>query len=340
MPDPIFRLPPYEVSSIVPKLDQTQDWSLAASNIPEHWKKTKGKGVVVGIVDTGIDSSHPDLQGAILAAQDFSGSFARERDRAGHGTHCAGVIGARNNDLGVVGVAPECSLVIAKSLGDDGSGSGKMVAAGIDFCVAKGADIISMSLGSPFDDPYIRAAYNRAVTAGKIVICAAGNDGSDDSVNYPGKYAIAVAAYDKQFRIAKFSSRGPEVTCAAPGVDILSTVPREMGNYAKMSGTSMATPHVAAVMALLLAYHRSNPSAGTPVSNQDEAREHLHRSAKDAGSPGFDPAFGWGLISPDSLLSQPSPPIVPAPPGQLVIGPFPIPSIGYQASLVLEPISA
>lgn len=339
MPEPIFRLPPYEISAVVPKLDQSQDWSLSASNIPEHWKQTRGKGIVVGVVDTGVDLDHPDLQdGAIRAAHDFTGSFVRERDRAGHGTHTAGLIGARNNSIGVVGVAPECELVIAKSLGDDGSGSGKMVAAGIDYCVAQGSDVISMSLGSPFDDPYIRAAYNRAVTAGKIVICAAGNDGADDSVNFPAKYAIAVAAYDKQFRIAKFSSRGPEVTCAAPGVQILSTVPREMGNYAEMSGTSMATPHVAGVMALVLSYLRMNPAAGTPIKNQDDAKEHLRRTAKDAGTPGFDPAFGWGLLNPDSLLSQPSPPIIPPPPGQAILGPYPAPFLGVQFSIVIDPL--
>lgn len=334
--DPVFRLPPYEITAVVKDLSETQDWGLIASNIPEHWKQTKGKGVVVGVVDTGI-ADHPDLAGSVKAARDFTGSVVGVRDRAGHGTHCAGVIGARNNDFGVVGIAPECQLVIAKSLGDDGSGTGKMVAAGIDFCVAEGADIISMSLGSAFDDPFIRAAINRALAAGKIVVAAAGNDGDDDSVGYPAKYVIAVAAYDKQFRIAKFSSRGPEVTCAAPGVDILSTVPKELGNYARMSGTSMSTPHVAGVLALAVALHRIHPG-DSPLTNQQEAKDHLQKSAKDAGDPGFDPAFGWGLLAPDTLLSRPAPPIVPPPVGQVVIGPFPIPAIGYQASIVLEPL--
>lgn len=305
---PIYRLPPYRVESVVKSLSESMDWGLSANNIPEHWKKTKGAGIRVAVLDTGIDADHPDLADAIEDVKDFSGSFFGTADKVGHGTHTAGTIAARANGIGVVGVAPECKLLIGKVLGDDGSGSSKAVAAGIRWATENKADIISMSLGSPYDDPQIHGAIMDAVAAGIIVICAAGNDGRDNSVNFPGRYTIAIAAYDKNFQLAKFSSRGPQVVCAAPGVDILSTYPLPEG-YAKLSGTSMATPFVAGVMALALSIHRSSPGA-TPLTNEDEAREHLQKTAKDAGAPGFDTGFGWGLVNPDTLLtpSQGEPP--------------------------------
>lgn len=331
---PIFRLPPFTVQNVVKTLSETIDWGLSSNNIPEHWKQSKGKGIRVAVLDTGCDLQHGDLKPGVVAAKDFTGSPFGAMDRNGHGTHTAGTIGARANGTGVVGVAPECELLIGKVLGDDGSGRGEWVAAGIEWSVANGADIISMSLGSPQDDPRIHAAVDRAIAKGKIFICAAGNDGFDDSVNFPGRYTIAIAAYDKQFRLAEFSSRGPEVTTAAPGVDIVSTYPQFMGSFAKLSGTSMATPFVAGLMALALSIHRSTNNA-TPINNQAEAKEHLQKTAKDAGAPGFDTGFGWGLINADTLLE-------PAKPKEPVVEPFkiviPIPVLGVQIVGSIEPL--
>ena len=342
------HLPPFRIESTHVALTETIDWSLAAYHIPNHWKDTRGAGVRVALLDTGIDEQHPDLADAIDDARDFTGSRFGPADQNGHGTHTAGTIAARQNHLGVIGVAPDCRLLIGKVLGDDGSGSSANVAGGIDWAADSGADIISMSLGSPEPDDALHAAIERAVAKGKFIIAAAGNDGRDNSVNYPARWksTIAVAAVDASGHLAPFSSRGPEVDIAAPGENILSTWLH--GTYAKLSGTSMATPFVAGVTALLVSLHRTivgqvsnlprqssadrsqnstnradiltpdprpltpHPSphlltpspvhAATPLRTIADLRDHLARTAIDAGPTGYDPGYGWGLINPDSLL--------------------------------------
>ncbi len=324
---PRFHLPPYRVEALFLSMTETIDWGLTAYNIPAHWQQSRGRGVKVAVLDTGIDQTHPDLRDAIDDAHDFTGSPFGPSDRQGHGTHTAGTIAARQNDSGVVGVAPECRLLIGKVLGDDGSGSGANVAAGIDWACDSGADIISMSLGAPQPDPQILAAIERAAAKGKFIICAAGNDGliaGQDAVGYPARWkqTIAVAAVDRAGRLCDFSSRGDEVDIAAPGQDVLSTFPG--GRYAKLSGTSMATPFVAGVTALLLAAHRNAAApANSPLETVDQLREHLARTALDAGPTGHDPGYGWGLVNPDGLLPLTTPIVppttVPAPLANLLI---------------------
>ncbi|MDZ4780088.1 MAG: S8 family peptidase [Planctomycetia bacterium] len=299
------RLPPYRVQAVMHALSEVVDWGLSAYNVPAHWKNTRGQGVRVAVLDTGIDADHPDLATAIDDARDFTGSRSGIADRVGHGTHVAGTIGARRNDQGVIGVAPECRLLIAKVLGDDGSGSSDKVAAGIDWACAQGADILSLSLGSPQDDAVLRNAVARAAAQGKFVICAAGNSGRPNSVDDPARWpdTVAVGAVDRDGRIASFSSRGDEVDLCAPGQDVLSTF--RDGSYAKLSGTSMAAPFVSGIAALLLAKHRDGGGA-TPVATHQQLVEHLLRTATDAGPAGKDPHYGFGLINPDSALGEAS----------------------------------
>lgn len=308
----IHRNPPWVINALVKQLTESVDWGLSANNIPQHWKDSQGENVKVAVLDTGIELNHPDLKDAILDTQDFSGSIFGPLDKNGHGTHTSGTIGARKNDIGVVGVAPQCKLLIGKVLGDDGSGSGEMVANGILWAIQKKAHIISMSLGSPSNDPQIFQAIQKAISSGIIVICAAGNDGVDNSVNYPGKYTCAVSAYDKNFKLAPFSSRGPEVIVSGPGVDIVSTFLLSQGGYASLSGTSMATPFVAGVVALYISLLLKTNAA---LPNEDGVKTYLQNHSKDAGDPGFDPDYGWGLIDPDSMLVVPKPPVVVIPPG-------------------------
>lgn len=298
----LVRLPPFRVEAAMATLSETVDWGLASYGIPEQWSSTRGAGVRVAVLDTGIESRHDDLREGIAAARDFTRSRSGVEDRNGHGTHVAGTIGARKNSRGVVGVAPECRLLVGKVLDDGGSGSGRSVAAGIDWACAEGAEIISMSLGSASADGAIRSAIERATRDGRLVICAAGNDGRSNSVNYPARWpeTTAVAAVDRNGRVARFSSRGPEVDVAAPGQDVLSTYLR--GGYAKLSGTSMATPFVTGVVALLIARRRKRgeePLRLTAV----ELREELRRTSRDAGPVGHDPNYGWGMINPAGMLS-------------------------------------
>jgi subtilisin family serine protease len=307
------HLPPFRVESTFTALAETIDWSLTAYNIPDHWKRTRGQGVKVAVLDTGIDEAHPDLIEALDDARDFTRSRFGPIDRHGHGTHTAGTIAARQNTVGVVGVAPECRLIIGKVLGDSGAGPTSAVAAGIDWACDAGADIISMSLGSAQPERELLAAVERAASKGKFIIAAAGNDGRDNSVNFPARWrdTIAVAAVNRNGTLTRFSSRGPEVDIAAPGEEILSTWLH--GGYAKLSGTSMATPFVAGVVALAVSLHRSIQRPRTPLRHITELREHLRRTATDAGPAGQDPGYGWGLINPAALLTVETE-LSPAPP--------------------------
>lgn len=314
MSDPIYRLPPWRRSgNVLSALSpQERDWGLNQFKIPEVWRKTRGAGVRIAVLDTGCDTTHPDLSGQVIGQRDFTNSPYGSGDVQGHGTHCAGVIAAKENDTGIVGVCPDLAesgggLLIGKVLGDDGSGRSTWVADGVQWATQKRADVISMSLGSSQYDERIHRAIERATESGAFVIAAAGNDGGGgsrtDRVNYPGRLdqTIAVGAVGRDKLIADFSSRGSAVDIAAPGVDILSCVPG--GRYVRMSGTSMATPFVAAVVGLVLSLGK--------ISGVENLRKLLVDHAEDAGRPGRDRDYGAGLIRPDTMLSDVSPPQAP-----------------------------
>lgn len=226
---------------------------------PEIWEKTKGKGITIAILDTGCDSSHPDLKDRVIGGRNFTkddnGDQTIYRDYNGHGTHVAGTIAATANDSGVIGVSPEANLLILKVLDKDGSGQYEWIINGINYAIEQKVDIISMSLGGPEDVSELHAAIKKAVDNRILVVCAAGNEGdgrdSTDELSYPAAYneVISVGATSLDRRISDFSNSNNEVDLVAPGEDILSTFPD--GKYAKLSGTSMATPHVSGALALI-----------------------------------------------------------------------------------------
>jgi subtilisin len=298
---PEFRIPNFNVQQLVVACSETVDWSLTEFDIPSLWKKTTGKGVKVAVLDTGCAVLHPDLKDQLLDAVDFTNSKVGPADTNGHGTHCCGVIAAQRNKVGIVGVAPEAKLLVGKVLGDGGVGSVETIVKGIEWAVSKKADIISMSFGANVSDKRLQKAVELAHSKGVLLIAAAGNEGpGPQTVGYPARYpqVLSVAAIDPNRKVAKFSSRGPEVDIAAPGVDILSCYPPK--NYAKLSGTSMATPFVAGVVALLLSYNRAKGISS--VRNTSDLIEVVKATAFDAGSQGFDNEYGWGLINPKGLI--------------------------------------
>ena len=215
-------LPPVVVEQVVADMAGLQaaatqeriDWGSKLHDLPAAWRRTRGSGIRVAVLDTGVDADHPDLVNAIEATQDFTGDGVE--DVHGHGTHCAGIIAARRNNVGFVGVAPECQLLIAKVLGNNGSGSNSDIASGVNWAVDSGADIISMSLGGPNSDGSLFRAIHRALMENKIVVCAAGNEGSmfQNSIGYPGRYGsvISVGAHDQNGNPAGFSSREGKLT--------------------------------------------------------------------------------------------------------------------------------
>ncbi|MBN2488807.1 MAG: S8 family serine peptidase [Methanosarcinaceae archaeon] len=284
----------------VDRIDADLVWNIEdrASDVMEGGNA--GAGVNVAIIDTGIDYNHPDLAGNYKGGIDFVNNDDEPMDDAGHGTHCAGIIAAEDNDAGVVGVAPEANLYAVKVLDASGSGLMSDVVAGIQWAAGKDIDVISMSLGGPSSDS-LKAACDSAYDKGIVVIAAAGNSGaprgrSTTTVDYPGAYdsVIAVSATDSSDVIAYFSSRGPEVEIAAPGVNIYSTYLD--GAYATMSGTSMACPHVAGTVALIIA---SNPSL-----TNEQVRERLQDTAEDIGDPYL---YGYGLVDAESAVLPISP---------------------------------
>ncbi|MDE2141500.1 MAG: S8 family peptidase [Elusimicrobia bacterium] len=225
-------------------------WGVARVNAPAAWASGQGQGVKVAVIDTGIDCTHPDLQCDFGAGVNFVDPSANPMDDNEHGTHVAGTIAGRGTG-GPLGVAPKATLIPVKVLDADGAGSLSDIVKGINWAANAGVDVINMSLGGPTGSAALQRAVNKALAAGVVVVCAAGNSGPNpDTVGFPGGYpgVIAVAASDSNDRVANFSSRGDAVAFIAPGVDIVSTVPG--GGTAKLSGTSMASPHVAGLAAL------------------------------------------------------------------------------------------
>ena len=253
-------------------------------------------GVKVGIVDTGIDKSHPDLAGkAVGCATSYNAGLAIHNgvcaDDNGHGSHVSGTISANtNNATGVSGVSFDSPLVMCKALATAaGTGLTSDIANCINWVSGQGVKVLSMSLGGG-DNATLKAAVQRAYNNGNglLIIAAAGNDGNA-TLNYPAAYSevVSVAATDSRDHRASFSNANADVEIAGPGVDTLSTYTG--GLYMSASGTSMATPHVAGVAAVIA---RLNPTA-----NAATLRSKLDAAVDDIGPAGRDSSFGFGRVN-------------------------------------------
>jgi thermitase len=268
-------------------IDAPEGWQAAGLS---SWPATGGARIAV--VDTGIDQTHPDLSGQTAACASSLDLVLVDQcaDDNGHGTHVAGTIAAKaNNGIGVAGVAFNADLVICKALDEFGSGSIADVANCIDWAASQGAKVISMSLVGGATMTIQQAVANAWNDGnGAVIVAAAGNDG-DDTVYYPAGYpeVVAVAATDNSDARADFSNANADVEIAAPGVDILST--SLGGGYATSSGTSMATPHVSGVAAILWQLH--------PTLNAAAIRFSLDAAVDDRGPAGRDTSFGFGRVN-------------------------------------------
>lgn len=264
-----------------------QLWGLEKINAEAAWEAgTTGAGTLVAVVDTGVDSFHPDLYGAVAYQRDFVAGDGIAEDANGHGTHVAGIVAARaNNGKGVAGVCPGCSLIAAKALDATGSGTDADIAEAIIYSADRGAKTINLSMSGPGYSSTLHSAVKYAADKGVLVVAAAGNSSTEQPF-YPAAYdeAVAVSATTPDDQIASFSNFGPQIELAAPGTDIFST--NTGGGYVNKSGTSMAAPHVAGTAALLFAKGLS----------ESQVREDLHASAADLGPAGRDPAFGYGRL--------------------------------------------
>ena len=274
-------------------------WGPKDINAPLAWNITLGSsGVIVAIVDTGVDYNHPDLASNYYpGGYDFINNDANPIDDNGHGTHVAGIAAAvTNNGIGVAGIS-QSRIMAEKVLSSSGSGSYSAVASGITHATNNGAKIISMSLGGSSSSITLQNAVNYAWNKGVLIVAAAGNDGSG-RISYPAAYSnvIAVSALNQGDSFAVYSNHGKKIELSAPGTNVYSTYLG--GGYTSLSGTSMATPFVSGSAALVL-------SKNGGLTNQ-QVRNILDNSAVDLGARGRDAYFGYGKVNPyGALLKTP-----------------------------------
>jgi major intracellular serine protease len=257
-----IQLIPFKIESLQTETHEIP-YGVRQCQAPEIWKTGEmGSGIVVAICDTGIDQNHPDLKPNIIGGRNFTPEgWGHDKfdDGNGHGTHVAGTIAANGR---IKGVAPEAKILALKVLDRHGSGSYYSIIEGIRYATnwtgknGEKVRIINMSLGGSYDEKDLETAILEACSKGIVVVVASGNEGDNDEETYERGYpalyneCITVAACDENKKMAYFTNNHLEVDVTAAGVDVLSTYPKS--GYARLSGTSMATPHISGMMALLI----------------------------------------------------------------------------------------
>jgi type VII secretion-associated serine protease mycosin len=262
-----------------------------------------GEGVIVALLDTGVDTEHPDLAANIIDGWNFVDDNNNITDLDGHGTMVCGVVAAvANNGIGVAGVAPNVTIMPLKVLSESGGNLFDLSLA-ITYAADHEAKVIGMSLGgnSSRIPMALESAINYAYQKGCVLVAAAGNDGTNE-LFYPAAYdnVIAVSAIDENDTKASFSNYGDYIDFCAPGVDILTTWTN--GTYAYGSGTSFAAPFVTGVVALMLSKY--------PSLNPENVTATLRAQAEDLGDAGWDQFYGWGLVDAYAAVTQTSIPEV------------------------------
>jgi type VII secretion-associated serine protease mycosin len=295
--------------------DATRDkqWHLEFLEVATAHEITRGEGVTVAVIDSGVDATHPDLAGNVLPGIDLvEGRDSRTWNPADHGTGMAGLIAGhghgQDHSNGVLGVAPEAAIlpVRVSRVGAAGVGRPELIPQGLSWAIGNGADVVSISLADAQGEPYADA-LTEARQADVIVVAGVGNRPEATEVAYPAALpgVVAVAALDRDGSHADVSVTGPEITLAAPGVDITSTG-LEHG-YRIATGTSGATAIIAGAAALVRAQF--------PELSADEVVHRLIYTADDAGPPGHDTQYGHGIINIVAALTEDVPPLQPTPTG-------------------------
>jgi len=280
-------------------------WGVDRIDADLVWGITTGDPIKVAIVDTGIDVKHPDLKDNLKGGVSTVGYTSSYNDDNGHGTHVAGIAAAVENEIGVIGVGPKIDLYAVKVLDRRGSGYLSDVIEGLDWAIANGTQVVNMSLGTASDVQSFHDAVARVYAAGITQVAAAGNTGG--AVIYPAAYpeVIAVSATDDTDTIASWSSRGPEIDLAAPGISIYSTY--KGSTYKTLSGTSMAAPHVTGVAALVLTQTAKCDTDLSGSCSPAEVQQRLEVTAEQVTPDkisGKDNLYGSGLVDAEKAVLQ------------------------------------
>ena len=298
-----IKLLPHEREEVLSTQDVEQKigWEITAFNLPKTWGWTQGEGVTVAVLDTGADLEHEDLIDNLLPGKNFVNPKLPPQDDQGHGSHVTGTICAANNKLGTVGVAPKSKVVPVKVLDSKGSGKLSDVSNGVIWAADQGVDFITMSLGSPNPSKILHDAIKYASSKGVVVWCAAGNAGQTHNIFYPAAHpeTIGIGAINENFDRAGFSCTGPDLDFLAPGVKILSTVPKNW--YAILSGTSMANPFAVGIGCLLLSYNRKKGldlKLNTAQDYINFLKRYTISTSQFAGQHAFE---GFGIIDPRKM---------------------------------------
>ncbi|MEV5442010.1 type VII secretion-associated serine protease mycosin [Streptomyces sp. NPDC052644] len=297
-------------------------WALQRVLLDELWKQSTGKGVRVAVIDTGVDVKHPQLKPAVDVksginlipkdAKDENGNKVERgnesgtTDTVGHGTKVAGIIAARPmKGTGFVGLAPDATIIPIQQNDADGNGTAGTLATAIEHAIAEKADVINISQDTAKavePTPLLKEAVQKALDKDIVVVASAGNDGLDGNVKktYPASYegVLAVAASDRNNERAAFSQSGDFVGVAAPGVDMITTVPG--GGHCADNGTSFSAPYVAGIAALIKAKHKDWTQKQIVAQIQQTAERSI---------AGRDRLVGWGVVDPVRALTEDDKPI-------------------------------
>jgi subtilisin family serine protease len=297
-----------------------QQWAIDALRLPQAWHHSAGKHVVIAIVDSGVDLTHPDLEARLTNGHDFVDGDNTPKDENGHGTHVAGIAAAATaNGVGVAGGAPDAKIMPVRVLDKQGQGQPDVIEKGIRWAVDHGAGVVNLSLGESglmsrlLKGGQLNQVIRYADQHGAVVVAAAGNQGVDKPAYRANTPVLVVSASDQDGKPARFSTFGEQDGVSAPGVGILSTLPTypnqqdaaDHNGYGQLDGTSMASPYVAAVAALVLAQGRTPDQVRTAI--RSTARNPAHDAKLGLGIVDAQAAVDWNGGSGSSAAAKPMP---------------------------------
>mmetsp|Transcript_46036 Transcript_46036/g.112413 ORF Transcript_46036/g.112413 Transcript_46036/m.112413 type:complete len:836 (+) Transcript_46036:444-2951(+) len=302
--------------------NQLMPYGVDLLRAPDVWEQfgTKGEGVIVCVLDSGVEASHPDLD--VVGYEGFELVQPWDEDnQSGHGTHVTGTVSASDNGFGIVGVAPGAEVIFGRVFDDDGFFHSSDIIAGLEACRDSGASVVNLSLGGPGMSRREQIMMESFFENDNIVTVAATGNSGNFELNFPAAYdyVVGVAAVDRDGNRAQFSTRNAKIDVAAPGVNVASTYPG--GRYAYLSGTSMSSPHVAGVVALMLSV--------APNSSPIDIFLALRATAVKEGEP--DTSLGFGIVDALAAVQE----ISGQNPSPVVTTPVPAP-----APVVTVPVSS